>query len=908
MLTLVRFVSISWLICVAVSNGYSQEFSYHNESILTIIRDIEKKTSYRFLYREALIADITVSFNADEHSIFDFFSSVISKNKLELKVDHQRNQVLIFESQLRKTSNNVSLSGFVIDNDTGERIPFATLSWKELDILNGVTTNENGRFDISIPSTQKKLTLLASSLGYDTEHVHFNLQDDSNWQSLSIRLKMQSYSGKEIIVRANNFHTPNDTIFEGLIKIGAFSPLGENNAFRSLQMLPAVSLSSAINDGSNIRGSSSDGLQILLDGQTVYSQSHLFGMLDAMNADVLKSSGFFYDITPAQYQAPLGGTLSLITRTGSVNDIRSSFGVSNTAVKTTIEGPVQKGKSSWLVSGRWSYMDEINWFNNSKLINYGLDINRDIDLNVDPRFSDLSYNSKFNYYYIEPSKREFIQTTLSTDKINLQNTDANFYDLHSKFYIETRSETQFIISGYLGNDEASQVYFRDEGDIETENTTFNKWENAFINSHIYTKLRNQIYAHTSFGYTVYSSRFYKDDFEFSSFTETVNGQRLDTVTILPINLENVIQQFDFRQTFMQQYKYGVLEIGMSYSDFNVKYIEIGEISNSFESHRTSQLLDVFQQLDIDAYDKLKFSIGNRLHYFSNGKYLRFSPRLKSIFHINKNLSISSGFSRNYQFINKLQITNIKSNDFWILTNEDQPPPSVNYYTSGIYFSINPHFYIQAEAYYKLYKNLRLHELNSGVASISFKNIDIPWFYQNKGISRGIEFLIKNTFNPFSLSSGYTYSISELKNETKKRDSDEFLFNHGEFFYADWDRRHQVSITSTYHISMALSLFFSWTYGTGTPDRVNILDNNFVEGRLPNYSRFDISVQHKIRFNTGTLNTSLSIYNLFNRSNVWYSQYSSVNFINMRGDYQKFPLYNHVFDLGIQPSFNISFAF
>lgn len=126
------------------------------------------------------------------------------------------------------------------------------------------------------------------------------------------------------------------------MKIGTFSPLGESNAVRSLQMLPAVSMNTALNDGINIRGSSSDGFHVLLDGLTVYNQSHLFGLLDAMNADVLKSSGFYYDVTPAQYQAPLGGTLSLITRTGSINDFRSSFGISNTALKSTVEGPLIK--------------------------------------------------------------------------------------------------------------------------------------------------------------------------------------------------------------------------------------------------------------------------------------------------------------------------------------------------------------------------------------------------------------------------------------------------------------------------------------------------------------------------------------------------------------------------------------
>ena len=908
MRVVLKNVAIFYLFSMAANNGFSQEFTYYKVSVLSVISDIEDKTPFRFLYREALIADITVSFNADEDSLFDFFSSALSTQKLGLKVDKQRNKALIFESQSKKPTSHNTLSGFVIDDDTGERIPYVTLTWKELGILKGVITNVNGQFDITIPSKHKEITLSVSSLGYSNENLYINMNDGINWEELPIRLKTLPYSGKEIIVRGINFYTPNDTILDGLLKIGTFSPLGESNAIRSLQMLPAVSMSSAINDGINIRGSASDGLQILLDGQTVYNHSHLFGMLDAMNADVLKSSGFFYDITPAQYQAPLGGTLSLITRTGSLNNVRSSLVISNTAVKTILEGPIQQGKSSWLISGRWSYLDDINWFNNSDMIDYGLDINRDVDLTVDPRFSDVCFDSEFKDDCIKPNQREFILNRISVDEVNFNNTDATFYDVHSKLYFETASGTQFFLSGYLGNDEAKQDYSRNEGDINTENATLNKWDNAFVNGQIYTQLGNKFNAHTSIGYTIYSSQYYTDDFEFSSFIETDNGVRLDTVLILPLNLENKIQQFDVRQTFNKQLPFGVLEMGVSYSDFNVKYKEIGETSNSFQSKRTSQLLDVFQQLDINASDKWNVSIGNRFHYFSNGNYLRISPRLKSTFYVSKYLSMATGFSRNHQFINQLQITNINSNDFWILTNEDQPPPSVNYFTAGLYYSVNPNFYIQAESYYKKYNNLRVHELKTGSASVSFQNTDIPWFYKNKGISRGIEFLIKNTFRSFSLSSGYTYSIAKLKNETKKGDSDEYLFNNGEFFYADWDRRHQVSLTSTYRLNKAFSFFSSWTFGTGTPARVNYIDKRLIEERLPNYSRMDISLQYKHTYKSGVLDASLSICNVLNRSNVWYSQYSSVNFETVRGNNRKFNLYTHVFDLGIQPSFNLTFNF
>jgi hypothetical protein len=659
MVSLGRILRGFGLVLVLVGNVVGQQFSYENTPILSVINDIEEKTEFRFLYREALIVDVRVSFNADENSLFDLFSSAIGRNQLGLKVDEDRLQALIYKSNVSDSPSEVRINGYVLDDETGERLPFATLSWREYGFIDGVTTNTNGQFDITINTNEEELSLLTSYVGYTNEQVLFDLNEAKSWNDIAIRLKSKPYSGKEIIVQGINFYTPNDTVLNGLMKVGTFSPLGESNAVRSLQMLPAVSMSAAVNDGINIRGSSSDGFQVLLDGQTVYSQSHLFGLLDAMNADVLKSSGFYYDVTPAQYQAPLGGTLSLITRTGSINNFRSSFGLSNTAINSTIEGPLVKGKSSWLLSGRWSFLDELDWFNNAKMIEYGLNVNRPVDLGVDPRLSDSCNETVFQRECVNPLLRQAYINGISVNEINVQNTEASFYDLHSKLYFETKSGSQFTLSAYLGSDEASQDYLRDESNIFTENTTFNEWNNATVNGQFYTRLGSKFSSSTNIGYTAYSSNYYKDDFAFPEGRETNDGFRIDSVIIQPLNLQNEILQFDFKQTFISQLQNGSLELGISYSDFDVRYTEIGRSASSFRSRRTSQLIDLFQQLDLDASNHLKLSVGNRLHYFSNGDYLRLSPRLKLSYLINEELTFGSGFSKNYQFINRLSIYNIR---------------------------------------------------------------------------------------------------------------------------------------------------------------------------------------------------------------------------------------------------------
>lgn len=861
---------------------YAQQFTYDNTPLLTVIKDIESQTAYRFLYREALVSPIKISMSASEEKVFDTLSEILAENSLSLKVDHERFQALIYRSSPSVQYKKVSISGYVLDANTGERLPTATISWFKDGKLHGVSASSSGTFSITQTIAPPTLTLLVSFVGYQPQRIQLSFEETTQWQDVAIRLEPATYSGKEIVVHGVNFYAAKDTVLSGLIKVGAFSPLGEDNAVRSLQTLPAVSLNTAVNDGINIRGSAEDGFQILLDGQTVYSQSHLFGLLDALNNDALKSSGFFYDITPAQYPAPLGGTLSLVTRTGSLHEFQGTAGISNTALKTTLEGPILKGRASWLLSGRMSYIDDLNWFNNQNLIEFGLDVNRPAEVQVPGPLASILIRD------------------ITLNEIEILRTEANFYDVHGKVHIETNQGAQLSISSYFGLDNARQVYTRDETDLISLNETYNHWKNQTLSATYNTFIGQHSILETRFSYGQYHSQYNKDDFAYP-IRQTAFTTPLDTLVISPLSLNNSIKQFDFYQAFTTTFENARLEFGVSYSDFDVRYTELSLVRDSFISRRTSQLLDVFQQWDYTGLERLHLSLGNRVHYFSNGAYLRWSPRIKTSFTLSELTTWSIGFSRNYQFINRLQFTNINSNDFWILANQDQPPSSVNYYSTGLYLNVHPSLYLQFELYLKQYDHLRLHELNTGAVSVSFRNNKVPWLYENKGRSQGLEIMMKNRFTPLTLSTAYTLSSSKLQNER---------FNNGNYFYAPWDRRHQLSSVLELEPVRGLHLYFSWTYGSGAPEQIDITNmgqNQNTLTRMPDYSRFDLTMGYETVLGTSTVKTTFSVYNFTNRNNPWYVERKAVS-VELQNRIVQGQALTNVFDLGIQPSFNIGIYF
>lgn len=861
----------------------AQNFSYSNEPLLSVISDIEKQTPYRFLYREALISGVRITLTANQGSLLDELTGRLREQNIGLKIDPVRFQALVYATSEQQEAQTILINGYILDANTGERLPYSTISWRDQGVLFGISSTPSGTFTITTNTDSKELSFLVSFVGYKPQNFTLSFEDDQIWNDVSIRLEPEPYSGKEILVKGVNFYNASDTVLSGMIKVGAFSPLGETNAVRSLQMLPSVSLSSAVNDGINIRGSASDGFQVLLDGQTVYHQSHLFGLLDAMNPDVLKTSGFYYDVTPAQFQAPLGGTLSLITRTGSLNNIQGSAGLSNTATKATLEGPLIQGKSSWLISGRISLMDEINWMNNQKLIEYGLDVNRP---------ADILFNREIPGRFIEE---------ITLNPINILNTDARFYDLHSKVHFETKNGNQLSLSGYIGFDNATQQYLRDETDVIQPYKTTNEWETNTVSANYSAQLTPNTYSVSNIGFSDYRSRYSKGDFEYpakgQSDNNNGNQNPPDSSILGELTLENSLQDFSAKQTFFSSFDGYSMEYGISYSNFNVEYIERSILRNAFQSRRTSQLVDIFHQMDISSIENLNLNIGNRVHYFSNGRYLRWSPRIKAEFYTDRIISFGAGFSRNYQFLNQLQFYNINSSDFWILTNKDQPPSAVNYYSAEIKFRYFDHTYFQIEGYLKDYENLRFHELNTGLVSTTFRNDEVPWFFENTGLGKGLEFLVKNHFYPLTLNTSYTLSSIQLKNEQ---------INNGEYFYAEWDRRHQFSLVSELALSKYFDFFLSWMYGSGAPNRLD-LQRQQEAPRLPAYSRVDATLSYSSLVKSGKIKASFSIYNILNRKNPWYTEVKQIR-VETRNQNIQASARTNVFDLGIQPSFNIGYYF
>lgn len=860
------------------SAGMSANFAFQNTLLKEVITNIQERTPYYFLYRESQIAGIRITLESTEEEILTDLLRELAPHQLSLQVDESRRQVVLVQMPKTEYSGgSVQISGQVVNASTGERMPFATVYWTEQGEKTGTVTNAAGQFSLEVQRSQPSLVLAASYIGFEERTVSLDISSQNNIADLTIRLRPKPVQGQEILVSGFSGYHPSDTLLTDMINAGRFSPLGESNSIRALQAHPSVSTGTALNNGIHIRGSTPDGFLVQLDNMTLFNQSHLFGLLDSFNDDAIQSSGYHTGVVPAHIDAPTGGTLQLITRTGSRNEYRGKAGISNTAVNGTIEGPLGE-KISWLLSARTSTMDQLNWFDNPSLIQWGLDIDRPRQaISGEPDFTDL---------VLQPGP-----------------SSAQFLDLHGKAYLETSGSGRLMVSGYVGGDRTRHQANRRTRSFEPGSSftfeqveTSNRWGNGILSIQYEQEVRDQLYSFTTTGFSFYETSFDKDDFVYSRITNTGADENISIFTY-PFRNRSSMNELKLHQEFEYRKKTFRAHLGGSWIHYRGAYSETSFDRPSYYVSSESHLGVLFLQTNWSPLEVFRIQLGSRLYYDRDGNVFLPAPRLKIDISPLPNIRLTGGYAVNRQFLHRISMENATMADVWILSSSTQPPAYSKEISGGIEYAPSPLFYLKLEGYQKTYHQLRLHELNARSLENTFSST--PWFTKNSGDAKGIEVIMRNRLNRFTLTQTYSLSTISLRNPT--------LFS-GEAFHPEWDRTHSYHAVVQLPVLEKIRLMFSWIMMSGAPNSLVRTERDSPD-RLSPYYRLDgaLSFHHRFDSDDRKLEMGLSVFNMLNRDNVWYRNYTF-----SYEESQSVPLLRPVpvdiLDLGLQPSFSIRYHF
>src|SRR5690606_705709 len=109
--------------------------------------------------------------------------------------------------------------------------------------------------------------------------------------------------------------------------------------------------------GLYVRGGGPDQNLILLDGVPVYNVSHLFGFFSVFNADAVNRVELVKGGFSARYGGRLSSVIDISLKEGNSNELKGEGSIGLVSSRLTVEGPIAKGKTSFMVSGRRTYID-----------------------------------------------------------------------------------------------------------------------------------------------------------------------------------------------------------------------------------------------------------------------------------------------------------------------------------------------------------------------------------------------------------------------------------------------------------------------------------------------------------------------------------------------------------------------
>ncbi|MEY4702819.1 MAG: hypothetical protein RIR96_716, partial [Bacteroidota bacterium] len=259
-------------------------------------------------------------------------------------------------SYSQKNTTRHTISGYVRDLKTGENLNGATISVK--GNLKGLTTNAYGFFSLTLAENRYELN--CSFIGYQTQTINLDLRNDT---VLNVSLAPATALSQEVIVsskkRESNVKSAqmgkSSLPIEKIKSIPAF--LGEVDLLKVVQLLPGVRNAGEGTSGIYVRGGGPDQNLILLDDAVVYNSGHLFGFFSVFNSDAIKNVTLIKGGMPAQYGGRLSSVLDISMKEGNNKEMQVDGGIGLIASRISIQGPIQKEKSSFILSARRTYID-----------------------------------------------------------------------------------------------------------------------------------------------------------------------------------------------------------------------------------------------------------------------------------------------------------------------------------------------------------------------------------------------------------------------------------------------------------------------------------------------------------------------------------------------------------------------
>jgi len=734
-----------------------------------------------------------------------------------------------------------TISGYISDKKSGEKLVGANIFEKHK--LQGTASNKYGFFSITLPADT--YTMVFSYLGYTTELRSINLKSN-----LELNIQMNPGIDLEEVVITEQAQrieemTQMSTVNIPISQIKSIPAMfGEVDVLKALQLLPGVQSGMEGSSGLYVRGGGPDQNLILLDGTPVYNASHLFGFFSVFNADAIKDVELIKGGFPARYGGRLSSVIDITMKEGNLHKFKAQGSIGLIASKITIEAPIFKDKTSFIISARRTYIDVIA----QPIIR--LATNQTERVSAGYYFYDM--NAKINH---KIGKKDHLYLSV--------------YNGYDKFYLKTKPRS-YLYDGVLFTEESS-------ANLGWGNTTTAlRWNHQFS---------PKLFSNTSVTYSLYKFNVGNEESYFSKKGTIVQKEYYSIKYYSGINDIAAKIDFDFVPSPNHYIRFGVNWIYHTFkpgvSAFKVIITNITDIDSTVGAKDVyAQEGAIYIEDDIKLSANLKINVGAHLSafYVDNKYYWRPQPRFALRYLFAENWSFKASYVQMQQYIHLLTNTNIGlPTDLWVPATGKIKPQNSQQFASGIATTIKDMFSLSIEGYYKTMNNLI--EYSDGA---TWLNTSADWqdkVESGRGWAYGAEVFFEKKKGNTTGWIGYTLSWSMRQFDN---------INFGEPYPYKYDRRNDLSIVFAHKFNKNFDIGLTWVYGTGNALTLPIMraiahTENFFPGyydeieyfdkkndfRMAAYHRLDFSFNWNFKTPWADATLNLSVYNFYNRRNPFY---------------------------------------
>ena len=676
-----------------------------------------------------------------------------------------------------------SINGFVREEKTGEPISYANVFLSNTTL--GSATNRDGYFVIkNVPEGSYEINV--TMIGYGVYKNEIKMSKEKSTR-LEIYLNEEIIETSEILVTAERQKfertIESSQISLDLREINSAPAFIEPDVFRTLQMLPGVQTSSDFSSALYVRGSTPDQNLIMLDGIAVYNPYHLGGIFSTFNTDAIKEADFHAGGFPAQYGGRMGAILNIINREGNTNKITGMANISLISSKALIEGPIPKWrgmKGSWMISGRRTYFDTI------------IDA---LKIPIGKKSDGTDEYFQFPYY---------------------------FYDYQVKINLDLNQNHRLTYSRFYGDDVLSFTFDEtinyNEPDVNVQ-TDFSFKIDWPWGNHTNGLTWRWIISPSVIAKSFISNSRYRFNFGFSSDNQNTY-EYSDSTVVLYQNIDYNVFDIINDNTIETEISWKAAENHEVKGGFQIKDVnfDLGVETNladqdtsfSFRPlslENTTRETSLFLQDKWSFSDKLKFQIGLRGTDYSLHQKFYLDPRVGVKYHYNEDIAIKLNWGIYHQFLTTAnnQDENLRLVELWLGIPEDKSASVSEHIIGGFEYMSTDNIFYRVELYQKQFDNLlTLKQENQNTVEGASNDSTINEFWDTKGNSWGLEFLLKKSSGRLNGWIGYTFAEANYYTEPSG------------WHHPNFDRTHTLNIVTNFELNDDILISAALTQSSGNP--------------------------------------------------------------------------------------------